>query len=154
MPPERPDAVSRPARPRVEGGAERRVERGGPPVPTLREAAREAVAHTSVRAVAEAVGMSSSGLHSFLNGGRPYARTIRLLAAWFVRQHGARGVDPTGDGEKLTAAADAAVTLLVEHLPPADRARAAGQVVAAIRALTDEARVPRPAWLRGDGPAE
>jgi hypothetical protein len=146
MPPERPDPVPRPARPRADGA--------GPPVATLREAVRELVARTSLRVVADDIGMSSSGLHSFLNGGRPYARTVRLLATWFVRRHTAIGAAAAVDDEQHAAAAAAAIALLVAHLPPSARAGAARQLMATVRALTDEARVPSPAWLGTDGPAE
>jgi hypothetical protein len=139
MPPERPVPGPRPARARADGAA--------PPVATLREAVREAVARASLRAVADDVGMSSSGLHSFLNGGQPYTRTIRLLTAWFVRRHGPGVVATSDEPERLSGAADAAIALLVAHLPPAARAGAGRQLVAAVRALTDEARAPRPAWL-------
>ena len=142
MPPEHSDPAPRPARMRAVGGA--------PPVPTLREAVREAVARTSVRAVADEVGMSPSGLHSFLNGGRPYARTVRLLAAWFVRRHDALGAKVAGEGDRMVAATRAAVALLVAHLPPAVRASAARQLLAKVRALTDDAHAPRPAWLSDD----
>ena len=146
MPSKRPNVDSRAARPGVDGGML--------PVPTLREAVREAVTRTSLRAVADDVPMSSSGLHSFLNGGRPYARTIRLLTAWFVRHHGASGAAAALGGEKLSAAVDAAVGLLVAHLPPAARVGAARRLVATIRTLTDETRAPRPAWLGDDDRSE
>jgi hypothetical protein len=51
----------------------------------VRRLARERVEQTSLRAVAGEIGMSNSGLHSFLKGGEPYSPVRKKLVAWFVR---------------------------------------------------------------------
>lgn len=56
----------------------------------IREFAREQVARTSLRAVADDIGVSFSGLHSFLGGREPYSATRRKLTAWYVVAGNAR----------------------------------------------------------------
>lgn len=51
-------------------------------VAAIREAVRKRVEASSLRAVAEEVGMSFSGLRSFLNGGKPQARSLKKLQAY------------------------------------------------------------------------
>ena len=53
-----------------------------------RVALATAIAHSSLRTVALAVGMSPTGLTKFLNGGEPYGKTIERLRNWYVREAG------------------------------------------------------------------
>jgi hypothetical protein len=53
-------------------------------VAAIRELARKRVSVTSLRAVAEEIGVSFSGLRSFLQGREPYPQTVKKLVAWFV----------------------------------------------------------------------
>lgn len=65
---------------------------GGPAgLSGLREALQSAVEASSLRQVADEVGMSFNGLRTFITGGRrrPQAATIRKVAAWYERTHGA-----------------------------------------------------------------
>lgn len=55
---------------------------GRPDIAWLRQVASAAVAASSLRAVAEDIGMSWSGLRSFLDGTQPQAETIAKLVAW------------------------------------------------------------------------
>jgi hypothetical protein len=52
----------------------------------VRVLVRERVEATTMRAVADEIGISRGGLESFLDGGRPYSRTRLALAAWQLRQ--------------------------------------------------------------------
>jgi hypothetical protein len=52
----------------------------------IRKLVREAVARSSLRAVADEIGVSKSGLDSFLKGREPYSRTRVKLAAWQLRR--------------------------------------------------------------------
>lgn len=54
-------------------------------IETVRQAVRERVAETSLRAVADEVPMSFSGLRFFLRGGTPQPATRAKLVAWFSR---------------------------------------------------------------------
>jgi hypothetical protein len=57
---------------------------GSPPsITAVREGVRKRVDETSLRDVADEIGMSWSGLKSFLDGRRPQRRTIGKLVAWY-----------------------------------------------------------------------
>jgi len=49
---------------------------------TLRVAARERVAGSSLRLVAAEIGIQHDALARFLRGSRPYGRTVAKLQAW------------------------------------------------------------------------
>jgi hypothetical protein len=55
------------------------------PVVVLRDAVRLRVEGSTLRAVAAEVGLSFSGLRSFLAGTKPHPRTLEKLHAWFER---------------------------------------------------------------------
>jgi hypothetical protein len=56
------------------------------PLDAIRRAAAEARNTTSLRHVADEVGMSAMGLRAFIGGeGMPQARTVRKLNMWYVR---------------------------------------------------------------------
>lgn len=75
----------------------------------VREFAQKRVELTSLREVAADVGMSYSGLFSFLQGGDPYSRNRQKLVDWYIRnRHAARAIKP----EEV----DAAVALLEEYI--------------------------------------
>jgi hypothetical protein len=76
----------------------------------VREFARERVEMMTLREVAADIGMSYSGLFSFLQGGEPYSRNRQRLAAWYVRvsHTSVRAIEP----EEV----DAAVALLDEYI--------------------------------------
>jgi hypothetical protein len=62
----------------------------GPSVPTLRYAARRAVARTSLRKVAAEMGMAVSWLNGFVDGKERTlrAKTMRQLREWYMRVGG------------------------------------------------------------------
>lgn len=73
---------------------------------TVREAVRQRVDSSSLRAVATEIGMSWSGLRSFLQGGSPHPATREKLIAWYADAR---------DREELASARDdidAAIDLL------------------------------------------
>jgi hypothetical protein len=76
----------------------------------VRAFAKERVEMMSLRAVAADIGMSYTGLFSFLHGGEPYSRNRRQLATWYVRASHpqAKTIKP----EEI----DAAVALLEEYI--------------------------------------
>jgi hypothetical protein len=75
------------------------------------EAVRRRVAETSIRATADELGMSRSGLHVLLRGTNPHAATRAKLIAWYVerRKGGAARTVPAQD-------VDAALRLLVQYV--------------------------------------
>jgi hypothetical protein len=65
----------------------------------LRDAVRQRVEESSIRVVAEEIGMSASGLHVLLRGSKPHAATRAKLVDWYVATRGepkgrANGVSP------------------------------------------------------------
>jgi hypothetical protein len=120
------------------------------PIEAIREAARRAVAETSLRAVARSIPMSPMGLQHFVNGTRPYRSTLRKLTAWYVNRGASRG-------EFSEDTARAALAILLDGIPEGlqDDARAA--LLERIAALHEDARTEPPGWLeamRAPPPAE
>ena len=156
--PERGDA----ARPGSDGDG------GAEPVAVgvLREAVRDAVIATSLRAVAADVGMSFSGLRSFLDGGTPFRRTARRLEVWY-RRDGSRPRDPNTQGEdehrgeerglRLTRRgtrvmdAPTAAALLVAHLPTTAQPVVLARIAEVLATASAAAGLPTPPWVRALG---
>lgn len=61
------------------------VPESPPEVPVLRAAAQAAADATSIRAAAQAIGMSDRGLNKFLLGAEPYSPTLRRLRRWYQK---------------------------------------------------------------------
>lgn len=110
---------------------------------TLREAAREAVDASSLRAVAREIGMSPTGLDRILKGSQPYRAITRKLNDWYLRTMRVRGqrLGPETAREVLS--------LLTDHLPPDERGGAMEEVLEALRSRTARAGAAVPPWLRG-----
>ncbi len=110
------------------------------PLAALREAARRAVAETSLRAVAKRVPMSPMGLQHFINGTRPYRSTLRKLTAWYVNRGASRG-------EFSEDTARAALAILLDGLPEARQAEARAALLERLAASYAAARTELPTWL-------
>ncbi|HEU4882353.1 MAG TPA: hypothetical protein VFT45_08915 [Longimicrobium sp.] len=80
--------------------------------------------------------MSPSGLSKFLDGGRPYTRTLARLRSWYLWQH---EHPATLSPEEALAA----LQLLVAGAPMSRRPEAAHAAVAALREVFDD---DPPAW--------
>ena len=96
-----------------------------PTVEQLREAVIEAVAVSSLRAVARQIRMSPTGLSKFIDGAAPYNPTIRRLRQWHEAWVAA-------DPERRLVEAVNALLVLVD---PADRDRARAGVVRALESV-------------------
>lgn len=110
------------------------------PLAAIREAARRAVAETSLRAVAKRVPMSPMGLQHFINGTHPYRSTLRKLTAWYVNRGASRG-------EFSEDTARAALAILLDGLPEERRAEARALLLERLAASYAAARAELPAWL-------
>src|SRR4051812_26622193 len=96
----------------------------------LLDAVRRRVDDSSIRIVAEEIGMSPSGLHVLLAGSAPRAKTRARLAAWYIEQQKAaspaRRAVPAQD-------VDAAVQLLIHYVAqdgrPDARARRLHEII-------------------------
>lgn len=115
-------------------------------VETIREAAKRAAEAEGVRKTARDTGLSVTGFRAFLAGSEPYESTRRKLTGWYVRRVASGAVGPTG------AVADAALSLLVEHLPAEERERAVREIRAAVERRTKSAMLPLPDWVEEMGP--
>ena|SRR5256885_3702074 len=93
---------------------------------SVREAVRRQVAETSLRELAEAVGMSFSGLRSFLRGGQPQPGTRAKLLAWYVSPSVGR---PRISKRDVAAAVDLLRAYLAESRGPGVRARRLSELV-------------------------
>lgn len=125
-----------------------------PGLEEIRTAAAMHVRATSLRRTAVEVGVSPTGLSGFLSGKHPQSGTRHKLLHWYVghvRSELPR-VSPAG--------AQGSLYLLTAHLPDPLGERTRGQVAALVARATEEAALPRPAWMResvtsgGDGPRE
>jgi hypothetical protein len=76
----------------------------------LRRLVRQRVDQSSLRAVADEIGVSKSGLDSFLRGREPYSKTRLKFTAWYMRQK-----HPDG-GAISRAEIDAAMALIERYL--------------------------------------
>lgn len=115
------------------------------PVDALREAARAYAEAASQRQAAREIGLSGTGLRAFLAGGDPHPGTIRKLTEWYVRQQSERAGDVTPQ------AADAALSLLVSHLPVDARTDAVRRLRQVLLEASAPQRAGTPAWLRSGG---
>jgi hypothetical protein len=111
-----------------------------PTVVVLRESVRRAVAASSLRAVAEQVGLTHRGLALFIEGTRPRPGTIRKLTTWFAN----RPADAEGVSPEL---AEAALAVLFAGLPAARVEEPIRNLLSAIRQICESAGLPPPAWL-------
>lgn len=97
-------------------------------IKSLRDAVAQRVKETSIRAVAEEIGMSHSGLHVLLKGSVPHPSTREKLVAWYL---GRRGVGPSAP-EVSKADVDAAVSVLVHYVNDGVRTQAKARRASAI----------------------
>jgi hypothetical protein len=112
-----------------------------PPVPVnaLREAVRRAVEASSLRTVANEVGVSHGAVVKFMDGAKPQARTVRKLLTWYLRQKSVAMDETT---------ALAAIALLVGTYPEAHRDRVRERLLEVLRHAHGEAGIEIPDWMK------
>lgn len=101
--------------------------RGAFGVETLRDAVKARVSDTSIRAVAEEIGMSPSGLHVLLKGSDPHPATREKLVAWYIEQQRSKARSAVSKAD-----VDAAVQLLIRYVRDDGRPGAQARRAAAI----------------------
>jgi hypothetical protein len=111
------------------------------PVNVLREAVRAYVAEVTLRPAAKEIGMSSSGLHTFLQGTSPHSVTVRKLTTWYLRRVAEGVVSPT------TELLSAALGLLLQPFPSSRQAAIRKELLDVLQRRCEEAGVPKPLWL-------
>lgn len=104
-------------------------------VAQLREAARLFAEEVGLRDAAAAIGLSFSGLRTFLGGTSPHPRTLQKLRAWY-----ALGNHPERERTQ------AALTLLLGHLPEDKRSIVIHELAQRVEHESKAARVDVPSW--------
>ena len=115
------------------------------PVEVLLEAARQRIATSTLRQVAAEVGMEHSGLNKLLKQDqRPRPSTVRKLTEWYLKLAAA------GELAVQQDVGNAALAVLVRHLPVHRRESAIRQIVELLQTVTAREGVPAPDWLQGE----
>lgn len=110
------------------------------PLDVLREFVRSQAEITSVRAVAQTVGVGRTTLHNFLyEGTTPHPRIRRLLGLWYIAEH-----NKPPDFEVVRPYVSA-LSILVSTLPTDQQGTARALLVDDLCALHGE---PLPRWLQ------
>lgn len=111
------------------------------PLATVREALRARVEATSLRRVADDVGLSASGLRNIIEGRTtPHRSTLKKLDAWLLTYEATR--------ERVTVAGvHAALALLVDGLSAERASLTRRRLLDVLRVAYKDARVPLPPWL-------
>jgi len=115
----------------------------------LRASLRRAVAASSLRTVAEQVGITHRGLQLYITGeSRPRAVTARKFREWYVRDASAYG-----GADEVTARA--AIDVLLAGLPEDGKGRATVGLIDVVRQAFRHAKMDPPDWttklVDGDG---
>ena len=123
----------------------RQTVNAGPEVEVafLIAAARQAVALTTIRAVAKGVGLSHGTVFNLVNGRtrEPYRTTIAKLRAWYLQQWGSIGDGLTPEGAAYL------MEQILAAIAPDERVKAAFELVQALERIYDRHGTQRPAWL-------
>jgi hypothetical protein len=111
------------------------------PIEAVRELARDRSERSSIRHLADQMGVKHSTLHNFLKGAIPHPRVRRMLGEWYVRELGSGGDDYPD------AAYASAVRVLVAGLPEDAQADAAEDVISLLVQAHQKTGLPKPGWL-------
>lgn len=115
--------------------------RGVVPVEVLREAAQAYVAEVTLRPAAQEIGMSPSGLHTFLLGTTPHRGTVRKLTVWYFSRIAEGGDPPSAE------IASAALGVLLQPFPGDQRRQVSRQVIELLARRCTDLMIPEPPWL-------
>jgi len=108
----------------------------------LRAALRHAVTASSLRTVAQQVGITHRGLQLYILGeSRPRAVTARKLREWYVRDASTRG-----GADEMTLRA--AIDVLLAGLPEGGKGRATAGLIDVVRQAFRQAKMEPPDWTR------
>jgi hypothetical protein len=117
------------------------MEHRAVPLQTLREFARDRAELSSLREVAEEIGVGRTTLHNFVSADTtPHPRIRRLLALWYLREK-----EKEAASEEQTYAA--AFEILVNSVPPELRDKLRASLATKLAELYTGQAADRPAWL-------
>lgn len=112
------------------------------PIEVLRDFARAQTEITSIRAVADEVGLGRSTLHKFILGRtNPQPRVRRLLGLWYLHK-----VEQAHDMDVARPYA-AALEILLSEIPHERRRAAEQEVLQMLAQVHTPAGEPPPRWL-------
>ena len=111
-------------------------------VATIRAALKAAVEETSLRAVAQELSMSPTGLQGLLDGCEPYAKTRARIRAWYMSSRASELSDIPPE------TARAVIRALLTGVPESFQPHAQRRVLSAVAEAFEMARVEEPSWLK------
>jgi hypothetical protein len=112
------------------------------PVEVLRDFALSQTEASSIRSVADEVGLSHSALHKFVTGRtNPQPRVRRLLGLWYLQK-----VEQAHDIDVARPYA-AALQILLSAIPQERRREAEGEVLEALVQTHSQSGAAQPRWL-------
>lgn len=111
-------------------------------VDAMRALARDRTEQSSIRTVAQEMGLGHTTLYNFLQGATPHPRVRRALAEWYVRQSAA-----LPGAERPAEAYSAALAVLVDAMPPETRASAADELLSYLESLHRQGGGTTPGWI-------
>lgn len=109
---------------------------------TIRSAATRAAKTEGIRKTARAIGVSVTGFRAFLAGSTPFESTQKKLAGWYLQRVADGAEDSSAD------VAEAALAVLVEHLPEEEREAAVRELRSVVEKRTKTSGAPVPEWVR------
>lgn len=114
----------------------------GIPTEVLRDFARSQTEASSIRSVADEVGLSHSALHKFVTGRtNPQPRVRRLLGLWYLEK-----VEQAHDIDVARPYA-AALEILLSEIPHERRGAAEQEVLSMLAQVHTPTGEPPPRWL-------
>jgi hypothetical protein len=112
------------------------------PIEVLRDFTRTQTEITSIRSVADEVGLGRSTLHKFILGRtNPQPRVRRLLGLWYLEK-----IEKAHDIDVARPYA-AALTILLSEIPPERRRAAEHEVLDTLAQTHSQSGAPEPRWL-------
>lgn len=111
------------------------------PIEVIRHAVELAVARTSLRIVADEIGMTAMTVRAFIRSdGQPQPRTQRKLNAWYARHAAARDSEGMNDVRS-------ALIVLAGFYPQASQSRLEDRVLGVMEDEFRENGMTPPGWL-------
>lgn len=111
------------------------------PIEVIRHAVERAVSVSSLRVVADEIGMTAMTVRALIRGdGQPQPRTQRKLNVWYARYAAARDSEGMND-------ARSALIVLAGLVPRASRSRLEDRVLAVLEDEFRENGMSPPEWL-------
>jgi hypothetical protein len=106
----------------------------------FRDVVGAAVSRTSLRGTARQIGMSPTGVRGFLNGSRPYGKTVEKMREWVA-------TSPEAKTDLLPQTALALLRRILGNVPRVEQREALVELLAAVETVHGRFGVAVPGWL-------